>query len=93
MKTTEIVDILVKKGYNENHAKLVAENLVGIEQCLLEPLNKWLIDDVETEVEYQGISINKLMKQNKLKYPAAILTIDWIYKDPKKALSILNNVV
>lgn len=89
MNTTEIIDILVKRGYNENRAKLVAKDLVDIEQCLLEPLNKWLVDGTETEVEYQGISIKKLMEQNKLKYPAALLTIDWIYKDSEKALSIL----
>lgn len=89
MNVNEIKDILVKKGYNERRANLVAQDLAKIDTNLVEPLNKWLVTGVETEIKYQGASLKSIMERAKLKYPAALLTIDWIYKEPELALSVL----
>lgn len=89
METNEIKNILVQRGYNEKRAYFVAGELTNIDAHLVEPLNLWIADETETEIEYQGISLRELMQRNKLKYPAALLSIDWIYKDPEVALSVL----
>lgn len=89
MNANEIKDILVRKGYNERHANLVAQDLVKIDPHLVEPLNNWLVAGIETEIKYRGVSLKSLMERVKLKYPAALLTIDWVYKEPDLALSVL----
>lgn len=89
MNTNDIITILIQRGYNKDRANLVANELVNIEPCLQEHINKWLTKGEETEIVYKDVSLKKLIKQNNLKYPAALLTIDWIYKDPESALSIL----
>ena len=91
MNTNEIKEILVQRGYNENRAELVARELMNIGSELIEPLNKWIDNGTETEIEYKGVSLIHLMQHNKLTYPAALLSIDWIYKDSKIALSILKS--
>lgn len=91
MNAIEIKEILVQRGYNENRAELVARELINIDAELIDPLNKWLDDGKETEVEYEGVSLMHLMRQSKLTYPAALLSIDWIYKDAETALPILKS--
>ena len=86
MKAIEIKDILIQRGYNENSAELVANDLVKIDSNLVEALDKWLTEEKETEVECQGVSLKGIMQQYKMKYPAALLSIDWIYKEPEVAL-------
>ncbi len=89
METNEIKEILVKRGYNDQRADLVSRNLAAIDARLQEPLYIWLMKNQETEVELEGVSIKQLMLRNKLKYPAALLSIDWIYKEPNVALAVL----
>lgn len=91
MNTNEIKDILVQRGYNENRAELVARELTIIDSELIEPFDQWLSKGTETEVEYKGVSLMHLMQHYKLTYPAALLSIDWIYKDEEIALSILKS--
>lgn len=92
MNTNEIKEILVQRGYNENRAELVSRELIKIDPELIKPLNDWLKEGIETELEYQGVSLLHIMQRGKLTYPAALLSIDWIYKDAEKALPILKRV-
>lgn len=91
MKSHDIKCILIERGYNSKRAELVANELKTIDQKLLEPFNRWLDTGEETDLKVNGISILELMQTYNLKYPAALLSIDWIIKNPKEALSVIRS--
>lgn len=85
----EIIDVLIRRGYGEKKASSVAANLSKISDCLKDALDKWIIDETETDFEAEGYTILGLMKQFGMTYPAALLSIDWIIKDPKVAVQCI----
>lgn len=91
MNLHDIKTILIKRGYNSERAELVANELTTIDLTLHEPLNRWLNAGVETDINVNGISLLELMRTYNLKYPAALLSIDWIIKNPKEALSVIRS--
>lgn len=83
MNSQDIEKSLVKKcKYTESQAVLVTKELVQIDQTLIPLLNKWVENSVETNVMVEGFSLYELMSTYKMTYPAALLTIDWLVKEP-----------
>ncbi|MBO7489489.1 MAG: hypothetical protein J6T88_04340 [Bacteroidales bacterium] len=89
MDTTEIKKILIKRGYQEKLAEVVAKELMTIDNRLVKPLSIWLEKGEESEVVIDDVSLKKLMFEKKMKYPAALLTMDWMYKEPEVAIPIV----
>lgn len=75
---------LLEQGYDAKSATLVASELTKIEPSLELLLNDWL-GGKETDFEAEGYSISGLMKSRRMTYPAALLTIDWLLKEPSLA--------
>ena len=77
----QIKQILVQRGYDNRSAQMAAHELIQLEVSL-QPL-----DDAEckTDFEAHGYSITSLMEKRRMTYPAALLTIDWLLKEPEKA--------
>lgn len=80
-----ISEILVQRGYNEHEAKTVAEHLLKIDKRLKPLLDNWLETAVETDLTVEDVSIAMLISRYKLLYPAALLTLDWVCREPEKA--------
>ena len=68
----QIKYILIDRGYNERNAKLVAHELTLLSAPLQPLLSQWL--DNEQHMQKRGMT-----------YPAALLTIDWLLKEPEEA--------
>ena len=81
--------MLVKRGFTQLQARKLAEELNKVDAKLRPALEKWLNDGFETDYTVQGFSISGLMKQYDLTYPAAILSLDWILKDPDNAIKCI----
>ncbi len=85
-----IKQILIQRGYPENAAVLVAEKLSMISPRLKPALDTWLRTGAEPEECAEGFSTKNLMKKQKnMKYPAALLSIDWLLRDPHIAKPII----
>lgn len=89
MNIFEIQEVLINRGYSEKLAKIVADELINIDSHLNQELNLWLVNEEETDVVYRDISLKDLQSRFKLTYPAALLSMDWIYKEPEIALSAM----
>ena len=89
MNKNEIKSILINRGYSEKDAELVSADLEVIDERLKSALEKWLETETEINVSVNDISIKALMERRKFTYPAALLTLDWIYKEPKIALDVV----
>ena len=93
MEETDIRQILCNRNYSDMTAALVAKELMKIEDDLKPLLQSWLQDDSNNQDYFiAGYSISQLQKERGMTYPAAILTIDWLMKDPDKAKVSLNNL-
>lgn len=82
----EIIILLMEKGYSERNAKIVAHELMQLAEPLKPLLQSWLSNENNTpNYEVHDYSIYGLMQQRRMNYPAALLTIDWLIKEPTKA--------
>lgn len=82
----QIIQILVDRGYGERDAKLVAHELTLLEAPLRPLIEKWLDNEHQMEdYEVEGLSVKSLMLRRRMNYPAALLTIDWLLKEPEEA--------
>lgn len=85
-----ITKILIGRGYPEKAAILVAQKLSDLTGSLKEVASVWLNTAEELEISSHGHSTTSLMKRHPgMTYPAALLTIDWLEREPKKAKSII----
>lgn len=90
MEVTKIINILEQRGYDPRSAQLVAGELLLLSSPLNMFFEAWLSDESRKyDFESHGYSISSLMKDRQMTYPAALLTIDWLVKEPANALKSL----
>ena len=75
-----IYKTLLERGYDEKSAKMVLPDLLNLSEPLKSLLKAWLENDAVA-----GFSVSELQKERGMNYPAALLTIDWLIKDPENA--------
>ena len=91
MDKLEILEILMQRGYTQRNASLVAEEMVNIAPQLQQYLEAWLMDKSYNEnYEVGEYSLKRLQEERRMNYPAALLTLDWLIKEPEAALRSLN---
>lgn len=91
MDKLEILEILMQRGYTQRNASLVAEEMVNIAPQLQQYLEAWLMDKSYNEnYEVGEYSLKRLQEERRMNYPAALLTMDWLIKEPEAALRSLN---
>lgn len=88
-----IRDLLMSRfGYSEQDADMLCSDLESIDQTLVPVLNRWIeTGDCDDATEYTGYSIDSLCSEFEMNFIAAILTIDWIIKEPEQALPALKS--
>lgn len=80
---------LTQRGYNPKKAESVAANLARLSPELMPALEAWLADGTETPVQSHDISSADLMSRFGMNYPAALLSVDWVMREPDKAIPII----
>ena len=91
MDKLEILEILMQREYTQRNASLVAEEMVNIAPQLQQYLEAWLMDKSYNEnYEVGEYSLKRLQEERRMNYPAALLTLDWLIKEPEAALRSLN---
>lgn len=81
-----IKEILIERGYPEDAAIITSNNLSKLTGRFQVAIDKWLSDGMEYNIESHGYSAQGLMSRFKgMTYPAALLTLDWLEREPEKA--------
>ena len=95
MKVEKIIKILIeKKNYDKDQTERLAPKIEALPEEIKEALNTWVESDKISEVEYNGYTVEKILKEKpSMTTLAAFLMLDWIRKDPKNALKALKQVV
>ncbi|MCD8387567.1 MAG: hypothetical protein LUD17_11865 [Bacteroidales bacterium] len=89
MNKEYIKNTLIKRGYSPAGAETASADLINIAEALKPLLERWLSDGTETDYESYGISIKGIMTKYGMKYPAALLSVDWVIRDPKTAIAVI----
>lgn len=63
---------------------MVANEMINVDRRLLPLVEKWMNGE-NVDYSCHNYSIFELMKSRGMNYPAALLTIDWLIKEPEKA--------
>lgn len=85
-----ISNILQERGYSGKQSVRVAAELHDIDDSLKILLNKWLVSEEENDCYVEGFSLLALKRKFDMTYPAALLTMDWLIKEPENAIRSIN---
>lgn len=73
-------------NYTEKQAEIAIEDLQDLDSELRPVLESWLSEGVITEDKsFQGYTVKRLMELYQMEFVGALLTLDWIIKEPEKA--------
>ena len=90
MEKDYIYNVLLERGYDERSAQLVATELMILNKPLDTLLGRWILNGSEiSDYDAYGYSIKQLMEERNMTYPAALLTMDWLMKEPDAAVASL----
>ena len=79
-------------GYSEQDACVLCNDLEQLDQALVPVFTKWIKDgDCSDSTEYSGYSINSLCAEYEMNFIAALLTLDWIIKEPEQAIPAIKS--
>ena len=90
MTQDSIYNNLIAKGYPEKTASILAEDLSRVSAELEPCLQSWLESGEEIDYCAGAFSAKGLMQKYQLQYPAALLSLDWVIKDPEIATAAIN---
>lgn len=85
-------DILRKKlKCSEEEAEEIVRDLGSVEPQFKDIFICWCNDRPYTDIEVMGYTVQSLMNSYDLGFVGALLTLDWIYKEPEAAVNALQN--
>ena len=79
-----------RTGCSEKRAAIIENRLQGISPELEPVLEEWLkMGKEDNSRMYEGFSVNSLMSEYGMGFTGALLTVDWLIRDPKAAKAAL----
>lgn len=85
-----IIKALLEHDYPEKQAQSVANELQNVSSPLMPLLQGWIDNGEEYDYSAEGISILGLKKKFNMTYPAALLSVDWVLKEPETAIKAIS---
>lgn len=77
-------------GYTERSAKITAQDLCKFQdQDLKDAVVLWMNQHLMTDIQQGEYSARKLMEEYGMKYPAALIQIEWLRTDYEEASNAL----
>ena len=86
MNKDNLKKCLLERGYNMRETEILSEDLSVVDKALIPCLEEWMLSGKESDFSSHGFSVKGLMQKYGLKYPAAVLSIDWVIKEPDIAI-------
>ena len=87
MKERSIEIFVQKEGYSPRSAESTANDLENIKDSeIYQALIRWIESGKKTNVARGSSSCRQLMADLGMKYPAALIFLDWYCEDPKTAM-------
>lgn len=82
--------IMQRNGCDERQARIIAGDLEKLNPALQPLLARWEATGAQDDdTLYEGYSVSGLMERFDLKFTGALLTIDWLLRDPETAKKVI----
>lgn len=79
-------DIIKRKlKCSKEEAEEIVKDLEDISPLFLDILESWCNDKPYSDIEIGGYTVQSLMNDYDLGFIGALLTLDWIYRNPNEA--------
>ena len=87
----ELKDLLMRRsGYSEDYAVSILKDVECMDTLLQGIWKNWCqSEEIDDHLRVEGYTVAGLMEQFGLDFTGAILTMDWLIKDPKTAMEAL----
>lgn len=89
MKRDDIIKVLIQNGYDAPAAEVVSNEIVLLSEELVPLYKEWANEKAELDYNVEGLSLLELKDAFNMTYPAALLTIDWLIKEPEVAIKAI----
>ena len=90
MERNIIIELLKKQGYHSFMLDKTATKIENLSQPLKEAFSMWVDCGIEPSFSIKGYSYQTLIEKFDMKPIGAFLTLDWIIREPEKAIDNLN---
>lgn len=90
MERNRIIEILKEQGYPTFMFEKTADKVENLSQPLKESFSLWVESGIEPSLSIKGYSYSILIEKFKMKPVGAFITLDWIVREPEKAIENLN---
>ena len=77
--------------YTEVRAARIFQQLQSADEDILFAVNSWMEDGSEIDFSERGWNVARLKSELGMNYLAAVLTIDWLRKEPEDAIKALKD--
>lgn len=81
--------LMAEFNYPPKGAQIVADKLVACTSLIKEIFSHWWQTGELSNIQVEGYTIQQLIEQHSMKPIAAILTLDWLARDPVAAQASL----
>jgi hypothetical protein len=86
MKKDELIPRLISEfNYPQSGAEIVAEKIIKSSPIVQKAFNEFWESGTIPEIEIEGYTIASLSNAHGMKPIAALLTLDWLIRDPASA--------
>ncbi|MBQ8245658.1 MAG: hypothetical protein IJZ42_00810 [Lachnospiraceae bacterium] len=89
MDRNKIIDLLKEQGYPAFMIEKTVDKVENFSQPIKEAFSMWSECGIEPSFSIKGYSYNILIKEFKMKPVGAFITLDWIIREPEKAIESL----
>ena len=77
---------LLERENDEKTARMVSPDLLDLSEPLKNLLKAWLENEKQqSDYAVAGFTVSEMQNERGMNYPAALLTMDWLMKEPEKA--------
>ena len=84
--------IMQRLGCTESDAEMVLREVQQLHSSLKDAWDQWIRDEkIDETVCAEGYTISQLMETYDIPFTGAILTLDWLLKEPEQAKQALTH--
>jgi len=90
MERNKIINLLKEQGYPSFMLEKTADKIENFSQPIKEAFSMWAECGIEPSFSIKDYSYNIFIEEFKMKPIGAFITLDWIMREPEKAIENLN---
>ena len=90
MERNKLIELLKEQGYPSFMLEKTIDKIENFSQPLKEAFTIWAECGIEPAFSIKGYSYNNLINDFKMKPVGAFFTLDWIMREPEKAIENIN---